>query len=52
MDEKDLVGKTIKEFIVDGYGVMITFNDETEFIYSASDAGYSTWGIYDKDGEE
>ena len=50
MDEKDLIGKTIEKIDVDGYGVEIRFTDGTEFVYGASDGGYSSWDI-SKDGE-
>ena len=50
MDEKDLISKTIEKIDIDGYGVEIRFTDGTEFVYNASDAGYSTWHI-SKDGE-
>ena len=50
MDEKDLIGKTIEKIDIDGYGVEIRFTDGTEFVYNASDAGYSTWDI-SKSGE-
>ena len=45
MNEKDLIGKTIKKIDIDGYGIEIYFTDGTEFLYNASDAGYSTWDI-------
>jgi hypothetical protein len=45
MDEKDLIGKTIEKIDIDGYGVEIRFTDGTEFVYNASDAGYSSWDI-------
>lgn len=45
MTEKDLTGKTIKKIDIDGYGVKIRFTDGTEFVYNASDGGYSCWGI-------
>ena len=45
MDEKDLISKTIENIDIDGYGVEIRFTDGTEFVYNASDAGYSTWDI-------
>lgn len=52
MDEKDLIGKTVKEAYIDGYGVCIIFTDGTELAYSASDGGYSSWDILDLKGEE
>ena len=50
MNDKDLIGKTIKEIVVCGYGIEILFTDGTEFVYDASDGGYSCWDI-SKDGE-
>ena len=44
-DEKVLVGKTIKEVDIDGYGVNIVFVDGTIFDYGASDGGCSSWDI-------
>ena len=49
---KYLENKTIKEISVDGYGVYIIFTDGTEFVYGASDGGYSDWSIIDSDGNE
>lgn len=45
MNEKDLIGKTIKSIEVDGYGIEMRFTDGTVFVYSASDGGYSCWDI-------
>ena len=45
MDEKDLISKTIEKIDIDGYGIEIRFTDGTEFVYNASDAGYSSWDI-------
>ena len=45
MNEKDLIGKTIEKIDIDGYGVEIRFTDGTEFVYNATDAGYSSWDI-------
>lgn len=50
MNEKDLIGKTIEKIDIDGYGIEIRFNDGTEFVYNASDGGYSCWDI-SKGGE-
>ena len=50
MDEKDLINKTIEKIDIDEYGIEIRFTDGTEFVYNASDAGYSTWDI-SKSGE-
>lgn len=46
MDEKDLIGKTVESVDVDGFGVCIVFTDGTEFVYSSSDGGYSSWDVY------
>lgn len=43
----DLVGKKIKDIKVDGFGIFLLLEDGTEFIYDASDGGYSTWEIKD-----
>lgn len=43
--ELDLVGKTIKEISVNGFGVYIFFTDGMVFSYGASDGGYSSWDI-------
>ena len=45
MNGKDLIGKTIEKIDIDGYGVEMQFTDGTEFVYNASDAGYSCWDI-------
>ena len=45
MNKKDLIGKTIEKIDIDGYGVEIRFTDGTEFVYNASDAGFSCWDI-------
>lgn len=45
MEDKDLIGKTIKSIDVDGFGVDIVFTDGTVFVYSPSDGGYSSWDI-------
>ena len=50
MDEQDLINKTIEKIDIDGFGIEIRFTDGTEFVYSASDGGYSCWDI-SKDGE-
>jgi hypothetical protein len=51
MDEKDLISKTIEKIDIDGYGIEIRFTDGTEFVYNASDGGYSSWYI-SKCGEQ
>ena len=52
MDEEMLIGKTIKEISVSGYGVSIIFTDGYELAYSSSDGGYSSWVIIDPEGNE
>lgn len=48
---KALIGKTITNAIVDGYEVVLCFDDDTIFNYDASDGGYSSYGLRKK-GEE
>ena len=45
MQEKDLIGKTLANIEIDGFGVEMLFTDGTMFIYDSSDGGYSTWTI-------
>lgn len=45
MNKEDLIGKTIETIDINGYGIEIHFTDGTEFVYYASDAGYSSWDI-------
>ena len=45
MDEKDLIGRTVKAIEVDGFGLEIEFIDGTKFIYTPSDGGYSSWDV-------
>ena len=45
MNEKDLIGKTIEEIDLDGFGIKITFTDGTILTYWSSDGGYSLWDI-------
>ena len=45
MDEKDLIGKTIEEIDLDGFGIKITFTDGTILTYVSSDDGFSLWDI-------
>lgn len=47
IDEK-IIGKTIKKATVDGYEVTLEFTDGEVFEYSASDGGYSCFGLYKK----
>jgi hypothetical protein len=43
IDTSDLVGRTISEIKVNGYGIHIKFTDGVIFDYDASDGGYSQW---------
>ena len=49
MSEKELIGKTICDADVDGYGMVLTFDDGSVFNYCASEGGYSSYGW---DGED
>ena len=40
---EELVGKTILAAEVDGFGIVLVFDDGSVFNYSASDGGYSTY---------
>ena len=44
-----LMGKTIKHAEVNGFGIILVFNDGTQFEYSASDGGYSSWKFIEKE---
>lgn len=48
---KALIGKTITNAIVDGYEVVLCFDDDTIFDYESSDGGYSSYELRKK-GEE
>ena len=48
MSDGRLIGKTIVQADVDGYGIELTFDDGSLFLYSASDGGYSTYGFEDE----
>lgn len=41
-----LIGKTIKEADIDGFGVYLTFEDGSAFEYNASDGGYSRYAYH------
>ena len=41
--EKFLIGKTIIEAKVDGFGIRLKLEDGSIFEYEASDGGYSLW---------
>ena len=43
-----LIGKTIEKVFLDGYGILIVFNDETEFTFDASN-GNSTYELIEKE---
>ena len=45
MQGKDLIGKTLANIDVDGFGVEMLFTDGIMFIYDSSDGGYSNWTI-------
>ena len=49
--ERALIGKTITNAIVDGYEVVLCFDDDTIFDYESSDGGYSSYELRKK-GEE
>jgi hypothetical protein len=46
-----LIGKTIKEVYLDGFGIVLAFTDGTEFTFDASDGGYSQYEFIEKEGE-
>ena len=48
--EKELIGKTIVNAIVNGFEVVLIFDDGTILDYTASDGGYS-WYELRKVGE-
>ena len=41
----ELIGKTIAYARVNGYEVMLVFEDGTTFDYTASDGGYSSYEL-------
>ena len=43
--EKELIGKTITNAIVNGYEVVLIFDDNTILDYNASDGGYSYYEL-------
>ena len=43
--EKELIGKTITSAIVNGYEVVLCFDDGTILDYEASDGGYSCYEL-------
>ena len=42
-DYISIIGKTIKDAVIDGFGIEIKFTDGTKLCYDASDGGYSMW---------
>lgn len=50
--EDYMAGRTIKKAEVDGCYVGLTFDDGNTFSYSASDGGYSTYGVFSDTDEE
>ena len=46
--EKELVGKTITNAIVNGFEIVLMFNDDTILDYEASDGGYSCYELRKK----
>ena len=43
-----LIGKTITNATVDGYEVILYFDDDTIFTYEGSDGGYSSYELTKK----
>ena len=43
--EKELIGKIITNAIVNGYEVVLIFDDNTILDYEASDGGYSCYEL-------
>jgi len=39
----EMIGKTITGGYVDGFHIMLVFDDGSIFDYDASDGGYSSW---------
>lgn len=48
-NDKELIGKKIKDIQVDGFGIEIVLDDNTVFMYYASDGGYSSWDYCTKE---
>ena len=44
-----LIGKTITKADVDGFGIVLEFEDGSSLVYSASDGGYSSFDIVFKE---
>ena len=47
--EKTLIEKKIVNADVSGYGIRLELDDGSIFIYDASDGGYSSWEILNKE---
>ena len=47
--EKTLIGKKIVSADVSGYSIKLELDDGSIFIYDASDGGYSSWEITNKE---
>lgn len=45
MSYEILIGKTIQEVQITGYGITIVTTDGIRLVYDASDGGYSSWVI-------
>lgn len=43
-----LIGKTIKDVSLDGFGIDIVFSDGTQFNFNASDGGYSNYELIEE----
>lgn len=42
-EEEQLIGRTIINAEIDGFGITLEFDDGSRFEYSASDGGYSRY---------
>lgn len=52
MSSERLIGRTIVKADVDGYGIEMTLDDGSVFVYGASDGGYSTYGFKDEGADD
>lgn len=50
-EEAQLIGKTVTNAKVDGYGITLVFSDGARFIYNASDGGYSSYDLEEAESE-
>ena len=48
-EQKNFIGKKIKDIKIDGYGIELLLEDNIKLIYEATDGGYSTWLIKKED---